>query len=80
MDLHNEILTVQDLAGVLKMSRSQIYEMTRTRGRVRPDLPLPVLRINGKPEGKRLEPRAGVERNESFRFWGCQKSVLNCQK
>ena len=28
MDLQNEILTIDDLAGLLKMNRRQIYEMT----------------------------------------------------
>ena len=47
MDLHNEILTVDELAALLKMNRRQIYEMTRQRTRVRQPLPLPLLRING---------------------------------
>ena len=38
VDLRNEIVTVQDLADALKMTRRQIYEMTRTRGKVRPEL------------------------------------------
>jgi excisionase family DNA binding protein len=44
-----EILTVEELATMLKMSKTQIYEMTRTRtrnGNMR-EHPLPVLKING---------------------------------
>jgi excisionase family DNA binding protein len=43
-----EILTVAELAAMLKMSKSQIYEMTKARkrdGKMREN-PLPVLRIN----------------------------------
>jgi predicted DNA-binding transcriptional regulator AlpA len=53
--LRNEIMTVQDLADILKVSRRQVYEMTRTRGQVRPHLPLPVLRINGNLRFRRTD-------------------------
>lgn len=44
-----ELLTVDDLATLLKMSTTQIYEMTRTRTRAGAmrDNPLPVVKING---------------------------------
>ncbi|SPF44748.1 hypothetical protein SBA1_550113 [Candidatus Sulfotelmatobacter kueseliae] len=44
-----EILTVDELAVMLKMSKRQIYSMTesRTRNGNMRDHPLPVLRING---------------------------------
>ncbi|SPF31609.1 hypothetical protein SBA1_100065 [Candidatus Sulfotelmatobacter kueseliae] len=44
-----EILTVDELAALLKMTRRQIYSMTeqRTRNGNMRDHPLPVLRING---------------------------------
>jgi excisionase family DNA binding protein len=44
-----EILTVDELAALLKMTRRQIYSMTeqRTRDGKMRDHPLPVLRING---------------------------------
>ena len=41
-----EVMTVNDLAKALQLSRSQIYDLTRTRGQVRNEIPLPVLRIN----------------------------------
>ena len=45
-----EILTVEELAALLKMSRKQIYTMcearTRTTGAMR-EHPLPALKING---------------------------------
>lgn len=42
-----KILTINELAQWLKMSRRQVYNMTRARGQARMELPLPVLRING---------------------------------
>ena len=44
-----EILTPDELATLLKMSKKQIYTMceTRTRNGAMKDHPLPVLRING---------------------------------
>jgi excisionase family DNA binding protein len=45
-----EILTVDELAALLKMSKRQIYTMTETRSRTTgamKDHPLPVLKING---------------------------------
>jgi len=44
-----EILTVGELAELLKMSKRQIYTMceTRTREGAMKDHPLPVLKING---------------------------------
>jgi predicted DNA-binding transcriptional regulator AlpA len=50
-----EILTVADVASVLKMSRRQIYEMTRHRGQVRLDHPIPTLRINGNLRFRRSD-------------------------
>jgi len=44
-----EILTIDELAALLKMSKRQIYTMceTRTRNGAMKDHPLPVLKING---------------------------------
>lgn len=44
-----EILTVDELAELLKMSKGQIYEMTKERTRTgsMKDHPLPALKING---------------------------------
>jgi len=41
----NEILTVAEVAELLKCKPSSIYNMTRSRGRARYDNPLPVLRL-----------------------------------
>jgi excisionase family DNA binding protein len=42
-----EILTVAELAALLKMNRRQIYSMTETRTRARKEHPLPIMRVNG---------------------------------
>ncbi len=44
-----EILTITELAALLKMSKKQIYTMceTRTRNGAMKTHPLPVLKING---------------------------------
>ncbi len=42
-----EILTVTELASLLKMSKRQLYEMTSKRTRAKSAHPLPLLRVNG---------------------------------
>lgn len=41
----DELLTVADLARILKTKESSVYNLTRRRGRVRYDNPVPVLRL-----------------------------------
>ena len=41
------LLTVKEAADFLKMTPSQLYSMTKKRGRARMDKPIPVLRLNG---------------------------------
>jgi len=43
-----EILTVADLAKLLKISPRSVYELTRERHRRSQANPLPLVRINGK--------------------------------
>jgi predicted DNA-binding transcriptional regulator AlpA len=43
--VENDILTVAEIAELLKCKPSSIYNMTRSRGRARYDNPLPVLRL-----------------------------------
>ena len=45
--METDIITVAELAQMLKMSKSQVYEQTRKRARLRQTKPLPYLRING---------------------------------
>jgi helix-turn-helix protein len=40
-----EILTVADLAALLKCKPSSVYNLTRRRGRARYEHPVPVLRL-----------------------------------
>ena len=45
--LPSELLTVEQAAEFLNMTKGQIHEMTRARGRARMPIPIPLLRING---------------------------------
>ncbi len=47
------LLTLEEAAGLLKLDRQQMYELTRNRSRCRQIVPLPVVRI-----GKRKMFRA----------------------
>jgi len=63
-DYRMEILTVTELAAMLKMSMGQIYEMTRARtrdGEMR-DHPLPVLRINGNLRFRKSDIESWLEK------------------
>jgi hypothetical protein len=51
----NDILTVSELAELLKCKPSSIYNLTRLRGRARYDNPIPVLRL---PMGLRFRRSA----------------------
>ena len=59
-----EILTVTELAAMLKMSKRQIYEMTNTRTRTGSmrENPLPVLKINGNVRFRRSDIEAWIEK------------------
>ena len=45
--VQSELLTVEQAAEFLNMTKGQIHEMTRARGRERMPIPTPLLRING---------------------------------
>lgn len=59
-----EILTVAEVAALLKMSKGQIYEMTNTRTRTGSmrDHPLPVLKINGNLRFRKSDIEAWLEK------------------
>jgi predicted DNA-binding transcriptional regulator AlpA len=50
-----EILTVSDVAKLLKFSKGQVYDLTRSRAKVRQTRPIPVLRINGNLRFRRSD-------------------------
>jgi predicted DNA-binding transcriptional regulator AlpA len=43
-----ELWTVDDVANFLKMKPSAVYTLTRERGRVRSDIPIPCFKIHSK--------------------------------
>jgi predicted DNA-binding transcriptional regulator AlpA len=55
-----EILTVDELATLLKMSKRQVYEMTSTRTRTgaMKKNPVPVVRINGNLRFRKVDVEA----------------------
>lgn len=59
-----EILTVAEVAAMLKMSKSQIYEMTKARTRTGSmrENPIPVLRINSNLRFRKSDIEAWVEK------------------
>ena len=59
-----EILTVAELATMLKMSKRQIYEMTNTRTRAGAmrDNPIPFVRINGNVRFRKSDIDVWIEK------------------
>jgi excisionase family DNA binding protein len=41
------LLTVKEAAEYLKMTSTQIYSMSKARGRARMEKPIPIMRVNG---------------------------------
>jgi predicted DNA-binding transcriptional regulator AlpA len=56
-----EILTIEELAALLKMTRGQVYTLTRSRSRVRMDHPIPILKINGNVRFRRRDIEGWLE-------------------
>lgn len=56
-----DILTIDELAALLKMSRNQVYSMTRARAQAGPN-PLPICRINGNLRFRKQDILAWLER------------------
>jgi helix-turn-helix protein len=61
----DEIMTVADVAAVLKCKSSSIYNMTRRRGRQRYDHPIPVLRLPFGLRFKRSSVLAWLDSQET---------------
>jgi excisionase family DNA binding protein len=57
-----EIMTVDEVAAMLRMSKRSVYELTSGRGRAKMKDPLPVLRINSKIRFVRADVEAWIEK------------------
>jgi excisionase family DNA binding protein len=59
-----EILTVAELATMLKMNKRQVYEMTRARTRsgAMRDNPIPFLKINGNVRFRKSDVEEWIEK------------------
>jgi hypothetical protein len=45
---HDEVLTMEEAAAILKMKPRQVYELTRRRSQERHDIPFPAFSIHAK--------------------------------
>jgi hypothetical protein len=50
-----ELLTIEDLAKFLKLTKRSAYELTKARTRARQIHPVPMIRINSHPRFVRAE-------------------------
>ena len=57
-----DIMTVDEVAAMLRMSKRSVYEMTSGRGRAKMKHPLPVLRINSSVRFVRKDVEEWVEK------------------
>ncbi len=62
VDFVMEIMTIDEVAAMLRMSKRSVYEMTSGRGRARMKHPLPVLRINSSVRFLRKDVEAWIEK------------------
>jgi excisionase family DNA binding protein len=67
---HQQILTVEQAAQYLGMTKRQVWEMTRARGQARMPLPIPVLRINGNIRFKQSSLERWVDQLEAYERTG----------
>jgi predicted DNA-binding transcriptional regulator AlpA len=68
----HEILTVAEVAQLLRCKESSIYNLTRRRGQVRYDNPIPVLRLPCGLRFKRSSVLAWLDSQESTQTGGVQ--------
>jgi excisionase family DNA binding protein len=57
-----EILTIDEVAVMLRMTKRSVYELTSERGRARMKHPLPVLRINSTIRFVKRDIEAWIEK------------------
>ena len=46
--IEDEVLTLEEVGQILKLTKSQVYSLTRTRGQQRAQYPFPVFTIHSK--------------------------------
>jgi predicted DNA-binding transcriptional regulator AlpA len=61
----NILLTVEQAAQLLSMTKRQVWEMTRARGLARMAVPIPLIRINGNIRFKQSSLEAWVDQMEA---------------
>jgi predicted DNA-binding transcriptional regulator AlpA len=58
----SEILTIDEVAAWLKMTRGQVYTLTRKRSQARVDVAFPVLKINGNLRFRKADVEAWLNK------------------
>jgi hypothetical protein len=66
----SDILTVEQAGHFLGMTKRQVWEMTRARGRARMAMPVPLLRVNGNIRFKRSSLETWVNNLEEYERTG----------
>jgi len=61
-----QILTVEQAAQYLGVSKRQVWEMTRARGLARMPIPIPLIRINGNVRFKLSSLQNWVDQLEAY--------------
>ena len=56
------ILTLDDVAEILKMKRNAVYEMTRSRSQARQDHPIPFIKVAGNVRFLRSDVEAWLQK------------------
>jgi len=58
----SELLTIDELAKFLKLSKRSCYELTRERVRARQSVPVPMIRINGHARFVKSDVEAWIQK------------------
>ncbi|HZQ90366.1 MAG TPA: helix-turn-helix domain-containing protein [Terriglobales bacterium] len=66
----SDILTVEEAAAFLHMTKRQVWEMTRTRGQQRMPIPIPMMRINGNIRFRRSSLEQWIDELEQYERTG----------
>ena len=57
-----ELLTIDDLAKLLKLSKRSAYELTKERVRARMSTPIPFIKINGNTRFVRADVETWIQK------------------
>jgi excisionase family DNA binding protein len=61
-NFHNQLLTIDEVAEVLRMPKRQVYELTRRRTWERSAAPIPLLKVTGNTRFLRADVEGWIEK------------------